>query len=230
MKLYSYVDITQKPHGTTYDASQDDGTYQDAADIFSSLAGNIYELGVDALPDGVADIRGLIHNGPERVFYCDQSGYFGLRARSTKKPLIILEVPHSGKPKAWMALGDQDFINCSGFHDNPDFEYTELFCDPTNPDEVEDVAQFFEDDIIPDDVMEIFKKEQLIIEIYRNGELSIYPPSEAPSEFDIAMEALEDDLRDLRVLTVNEAKHFVADTSQPEAYRSAVETVLKDYF
>lgn len=31
-------------------------------------AGELYELGVDELPDGVQDIRGRIHNEPSHVF------------------------------------------------------------------------------------------------------------------------------------------------------------------
>lgn len=44
----------------------------DASDLQSAMAdgvgGNLYELGVDDLPDGVEDIRGSIANEPERVF------------------------------------------------------------------------------------------------------------------------------------------------------------------
>lgn len=65
-----------------------DDTYQvkageiwaDVDDLIDNIRNNgneVYELGVDVLPDDIDDIRGLIHDQPARVFVEVGDGYFG---------------------------------------------------------------------------------------------------------------------------------------------------------
>jgi hypothetical protein len=59
------------------------GEVIDVSDILNEVEGEVYELGVSALPDSVSDIRGLIHNEPSRVFCLvngDRVQYFGLES------------------------------------------------------------------------------------------------------------------------------------------------------
>jgi hypothetical protein len=51
-----------------YDAVIDADDIYDDADILNGCAGEVYELGAEDLPEWVEDIRGKIHNEPEKVF------------------------------------------------------------------------------------------------------------------------------------------------------------------
>lgn len=44
------------------------GDICDDADLLNGCEGEVYELGSEDLPEGVEDIRGKIHNEPEKVF------------------------------------------------------------------------------------------------------------------------------------------------------------------
>ncbi len=50
-----------------WDAVRGDEIYDDVSDVWEY--DEIYELGVDELPEGVEDIRGLIHIEPDHVYY-----------------------------------------------------------------------------------------------------------------------------------------------------------------
>lgn len=58
--------------------------YADLSDLIGeaiSNVGEVFELGVDELPDGVEDIRGQIYNQPKYVFAymdCGEVAYFGV--------------------------------------------------------------------------------------------------------------------------------------------------------
>lgn len=51
----------------------------EADDLIEELRmnGDVFELGVDALPDGVEDIRGRIHDEPSRVLWAVDFDGFG---------------------------------------------------------------------------------------------------------------------------------------------------------
>jgi hypothetical protein len=74
--MFQYVEIKGHHAGFgMWDTTISDGEpYEDASDLLheiyhESFGGEeVYELGVDELPDGIADIRGTIYNQPERVF------------------------------------------------------------------------------------------------------------------------------------------------------------------
>ena len=78
--FYQRVSINSAAGGI-YEAVPDKNKAQETAAIFSKIDGDVYELGVDILPKGVEDIRGKIHNKPERVFAVKDGSevyYFGL--------------------------------------------------------------------------------------------------------------------------------------------------------
>jgi hypothetical protein len=77
-----------------WDASAD-REIQDDADILNGCNGEVIELGLDELPEGVDDIRGLIQNEPERVFALvseDGHIYFGLNCAEAAKDVEPVEV------------------------------------------------------------------------------------------------------------------------------------------
>lgn len=61
--------------------------WADASDLLSEISSNgieFWELGADELIEGAEDIRGRIHNEPERVFAARQGDsifYFGLTSK-----------------------------------------------------------------------------------------------------------------------------------------------------
>ena len=82
--LVQYVTIKPSSSGFgMYEAIPDlDETYYDA-DILHGCVGDVYELGTEDLPDWVEDIRGCIHNEPEKVFvvkHGSQISYFGFNS------------------------------------------------------------------------------------------------------------------------------------------------------
>ena len=80
--FYQQVSINLSASGI-YEAVPDESKAKESAAIFSKIDGDVYELGVDILPQGVEDIRGKIHNNPERVFAVKDGSeiyYFGLNA------------------------------------------------------------------------------------------------------------------------------------------------------
>ena len=80
--FYQQVSINLSASGI-YEAVLDKSKAKESAAIFSKIDGDVYELGVDILPQGVEDIRGKIHNKPERVFAVKDGSeiyYFGLNA------------------------------------------------------------------------------------------------------------------------------------------------------
>ena len=73
-KIKQYVAVSIQPASGgfgEYDVLSDTSEpYDSESDLLDAMSENLelYELGVDALPDGMDDIRGCIHNQPERVF------------------------------------------------------------------------------------------------------------------------------------------------------------------
>jgi hypothetical protein len=65
--LVNYYSIKPCAGFGEYDAVIDADIYDDA-DILNGCAGEVYELGTEDLPEWVEDIRGKIHNEPEKVF------------------------------------------------------------------------------------------------------------------------------------------------------------------
>lgn len=74
-----YAEVGIRPHYAGFgeynrDPNAGDPYPGDAEDLLIEIRNSLmegeelYELGVDELPDAVKDIRGLIHNEPERVF------------------------------------------------------------------------------------------------------------------------------------------------------------------
>lgn len=65
--------------------ADDSGLVAEMAQAINDQGGELLELGVDELPDGVEDIRGRIHNEPARVFavvHADRDAtYIGIAAR-----------------------------------------------------------------------------------------------------------------------------------------------------
>ena len=64
-----------------YQPGESDGeTWDNEGDLVDAMRGGVapadlYELGVDELPEGIEDIRGRIQNEPERVFgWLDEQG------------------------------------------------------------------------------------------------------------------------------------------------------------
>ena len=81
--FYQRVSINPTASGDTYETIPDKSKAQETAAIFSKIDGDVYELGVDILPEGVEDIRGKIHNKPDRVFAVKDGSevyYFGINA------------------------------------------------------------------------------------------------------------------------------------------------------
>lgn len=70
--MYYEISITPANAGFgEYQTSPVNGDgWADEYDLEMAMRGNadLYELGVDELPEGVDDIRGRIHNEPGRVF------------------------------------------------------------------------------------------------------------------------------------------------------------------
>jgi hypothetical protein len=83
--LVNYYSIKPRtsPPGE-YDAVIDHDDIYDSIDILNECLGCVYELGTEDLedvPGWVNDIRGKIHNEPERVFaerIFDEVTYFGM--------------------------------------------------------------------------------------------------------------------------------------------------------
>ena len=71
-----------------YEAEESDGiAWDDERDLVGAIRrgiapADLYELGVDGLPDGIEDIRGRIYGEPARIFaWLDEHGraqYFGI--------------------------------------------------------------------------------------------------------------------------------------------------------
>jgi hypothetical protein len=78
------IEYLIQPHHSGFDEWQcncGDSEPVELDEIFQSIDGQIFELGVDELPEGVENILGLIHNEPERVFVVlkdDETTYFGI--------------------------------------------------------------------------------------------------------------------------------------------------------
>lgn len=91
--LFTYVLIKPCASGfKKYEADHSDKTVWHDSDIvnaceiaLSAFDGKLYELGVDAIPEEIEDIRGEIHNEPDRVLVQHIPGrtpyYFGLNKR-----------------------------------------------------------------------------------------------------------------------------------------------------
>jgi hypothetical protein len=63
-----------QPDGPDAQAWDDEGDLLDAL-RYDVAPADLYELGVDELPDGIEDIRGRIQNEPARVFgWLDEQG------------------------------------------------------------------------------------------------------------------------------------------------------------
>jgi len=88
-----YYDVTISPAAGGFGEWEHSGAHGDGwadeADLVTAMAqgvsGGLYELGVDDLPAGIEDIRGLIRSEPPRVFAtldADGAGgatfYFGI--------------------------------------------------------------------------------------------------------------------------------------------------------
>lgn len=71
---------------TSSEVPGEDDLHADCTDILDACKdaypqGEVYQLGKDALPEGVEDITGRIHNEPDRVFALIVDGevtYFGI--------------------------------------------------------------------------------------------------------------------------------------------------------
>lgn len=62
-------------------SGEPEGLFEDPEEVIADLDTTVFEIGVDALPDGIEDLRGKIRDEPARVFgYLDEMGtahYFG---------------------------------------------------------------------------------------------------------------------------------------------------------
>ena len=80
----AYKECRIQPCGSglgEYQAGESNGeAWDDEGDLLDAMRGGVapadlYELGVDELPDGLEDIRGRIQNEPARVFgWLDEQG------------------------------------------------------------------------------------------------------------------------------------------------------------
>ena len=60
-----------------YQAGGIDSEVYDLADILNELGENTYQLGKDALPDGIEDIRGKVYNEPDVIYVSESGNYYG---------------------------------------------------------------------------------------------------------------------------------------------------------
>lgn len=125
------------------------------------------------------------------------------------KTRIIVEIPHKGRPTAWVAWNDQEIINQSGVH------YREWALD---------------DDLdfdVPETLLNILQAEGKAIEVmFTYGDtIEWYAPDEAPTELEAAEEALFHDLHSGYVLSVKEARGFDGNMDA----KIAIEKLLEEY-
>lgn len=88
-----YYEIVISPSAAGFGEYQtqpiDGEGWADLSDLLAACAGNVgelYELGVDALPVGAQDIRGRIHGEPEHIYCYEQAdgiAYFGVTETRT---------------------------------------------------------------------------------------------------------------------------------------------------
>lgn len=121
---------------------------------------------------------------------------------------IIVEIPHRGRPTAWIAWNDQEIIDQSGVHyrewtlgDDLDFD-------------------------VPETLLNILQAEGKAIEVISSSDtIEWYAPDEAPTELEAAEEALFQDLHSGYVLSVKEAKEFNGNMDA----KIAIEKLLEEY-
>lgn len=112
---------------------------------------------------------------------------------------IILETDAQyGYVIAWMSYNKEQFIKAAEGQENLNYQmwtYEDL------------IFMFDEEDEIPEKALAIVKEHGKAIEVNYTSTCKWYAPSDAPSEYEAAEEALFHDLQSSHILTKEEALH-----------------------
>lgn len=130
---------------------------------------------------------------------------------------IIVEIPQQREPRVWEAYSDQDIIDiaCSSYN----FVYESWT-------HAEALDCWIEEDEIPEELTELLKSNEKVIQVGTDEYNEFYSEGAAPTEIDAAKETIAHDLRRCLFLTVDEAEEFAMGNDEIDA-RIAVKKYLK---
>jgi hypothetical protein len=119
----------------------------------------------------------------------------------TTMSTIIVEIPCQREPSVWEAYGDQDIIDiaCSRY----DFVYESWT-------HAEALDCWIEEDEIPEELTELLKENEKVIQVGTYEDSEFYSEAAAPTEIDAAKERIAHDMRNCFFFTVEEAKEFAS--------------------
>jgi hypothetical protein len=132
---------------------------------------------------------------------------------------IVVEIPHQSKVTAWVAESDADIIKEAFTNRNWDYREWDRDSAISCWGDVEDFPQALQDAL---------SKSELVIEYGHDDDPSFTPQHSAPSEIEVAKQAISDDLSGCYFLTEEEARAFDLQGHGSVQAVFAVKKVMED--
>ena len=111
--------------------------------------------------------------------------------------IIILEVPHQGRPRVWVARDEQYLLEKAQLELNFVYDKTTM-----------ERAEYYMTAGIPDDLLAILNEHGEAMMVGHSGNYEFFSIAEAGTEIEAVKEAIGHDLSNCHFLSVAEAKEF----------------------
>lgn len=125
---------------------------------------------------------------------------------------IIVEIPNQPSPTAWVADTDQDIIDIAHSEHGLTYNHWTL---------AEAIDCWIEEDEIPEELAELLKENEKVIQVGTTEDSEFYSEGTAPTEIEAAKEAIAHNLHNCFFFTVDEAKEFADECRFNNSYIDA---------